>query len=368
MPIRGLSEQRRFSRGGKIRLGTKQLSKKTGNEYPEKSDHFIADFEDPELEKKFYEIYGSEPKRIRVCFPSEDLEQVFPVYYKCWGVSGLLCKGDGEKAMRWEKGGQVECECLGPAECEFSLARKDKSGKPGCDKECNLLIFLPDLPVFQVFQIDSGGRNTIINMLSAFDLLRSTCGRISFVPVDLVLRPMNTTIPDSGKKTVIFALDVVINKSLKEVSELRPLIAGPAPQLPPPSEDMPDDLHPASLVRAQDEHKERVQAVYAENELGFTVDAETGEVLDGPDEPEPEDLGSDPDVARAFEAAGFPPAKRQAMLASATDKAALLHIISVNAANGSGRTSKPAAKTETKQQPPQAERADDPLADGATLF
>lgn len=367
MPIKGLSERRRFSRGGKIRLGEKKVSAK-GAEYPSKLDHFLADFDDPEVEKEFYTRFGPEPKRIQIAFPSEDPEQVFPQYYKCYGASGLLCKGDGDKALQRSSDEHqaelLEIDCPGPDECAFAMARKDKGGRPGCNKVASLVFFIPALPVMQVFQIDTKSYNSIVNINSQLEVLRTCCGRIGFIPVDLVLKPQQATNPETGKKVNIFVLDLVVGVGLAQIGKLRPLIAGPPTEarveLPAPSEDLPDDLYPASVTRAQ-------AAAKVKAEESVEIDAETGEVLSAPDEPEPDDLSQDPDVQRAFDQAGFPPAKRRAMLASAETKEQLLHIISVNAANNTPANgdAKPAPATKPQTKP---EAASAPKRTGARLF
>lgn len=254
MPIKGLSEVRRFSRGGKIRLGEKRTSNKNGREveYPAKLDHFLFDPDDESLIPEFNRIYGDKPKQLKICFPSDDLETVFPQHYKCYGSSGLLCKGDGEMATRFGQGEDESVSCPGPSECAFATAH-GVSGKTGCKQVASLQFFLPDLPVMQTFQIDTTSYNSIIKLNSAINLLQTLkSGRISFIPVDLVLREQEATNPESGKKITIYVMDIVIPVGLRQIhGSLKSLLGpnGEAPLALPPAEDRaPDDLYPRSQI------------------------------------------------------------------------------------------------------------------------
>jgi len=65
--IKGLSEQRRLPRIGKIRLGVKKKSPRTGAEYPVATDYFVCPTE-------VQAVYGEKPKRLDVIIPLEDEE------------------------------------------------------------------------------------------------------------------------------------------------------------------------------------------------------------------------------------------------------------------------------------------------------
>jgi hypothetical protein len=249
MPIKGISEKRRFSRGGKIRLGQKATSKRTGNQYPEKSDHFIFDPIDETLTPVFEKLFGKTPTKITVAFPSEDLEIVFPQYYKCYGSSGLLCKGDGELALRRNDQGELEeVECIAPTNCAYAVSRGIKN-KPGCKQVGSLQFFIPDLPVLQIFQIDTSSYNNIINLNSQLEILSRIAGRISFIPLVLVLKSQDATNPETGQKIQIYVLDLVLGVGLRDVGKLRPLTHESFAALPA-DESIPTDLYPETSLPA----------------------------------------------------------------------------------------------------------------------
>jgi hypothetical protein len=249
MPIKNLSDKRRFSRGGKIRLGEKTKNAK-GVEYPTKLAYMLFDPDDESLIPIFEGLYGKEPTSITIALASEDVEQVAPLYYRAYGAGEkLVCKGDGETAQRSIKdsGTRQQVECLGPENCEYAMSR-GRGGKPGCKAVLNFQFFLPDVPVMQVFQINTSSFNSIVNINSALDILRSVAGRISLVPVELVLKPQDAVEPDTGKKITIYVLDMVIAAGLRDLDKLQPLTRQTQIDAPPPSEALPDDLYPRSQV------------------------------------------------------------------------------------------------------------------------
>ena len=93
-PIAGLSEQKRLPRLGKIHLGIKKKSQRTGAEYPVATDYFVCP---PEVIK----VYGEQPRRLDVIIPVEDEEIWASQYYRQYSRSrGLVCKGDGVTCRR----------------------------------------------------------------------------------------------------------------------------------------------------------------------------------------------------------------------------------------------------------------------------
>jgi len=321
MPIKGLSQKRRWLRVGKIRLGEKKVSPKSGKEYPAKSDHFIFDPDDPALMEPFVALYGDKPTRITVAFPCEDPEVVFPQYYCLYAASGLLCKGDGETAVRRTEDGALADidDCPGPDSCDFA-GTHGVGGRPGCKRLARLQFFIPDLPVMGTIEVATTSYNSIVNLNSGLDLLRNIAGRISLIPVDLVLRGQQATNPENQKAVNIYVMHLVIPVGLRQVQEsLRPLLAYDGMAGLAPSQALPDDLYARSQVRG-------LPAPATTEVEGVTVDADTGEVLEdrgaeaprAPDVP-PSTVHPTPEVIAALDAAAFPPAKREALVASAIE-------------------------------------------------
>src|SRR4030042_1941758 len=226
--IQGLSEKRRMPRLGKIHLGVKEVSKKTGKEYPTEVEHFVV----PE---KVAKVFGEKPKELRIMFPLESEEIFFSQHYKCYGYNLLKCKGDGKTAWTWdeEKGGLKEIPCP----CE-------KLEKGDC-KECALLQFLlPDVDGAGVWQITTGSKNSIIDINSSIDLIRSLCGRVRMIPLILKREKMEMQRIEDGKPkksshyTLRIDLDNVNLRQLQMAAQIPPEQI----LLPPPDEDK-DDLY-----------------------------------------------------------------------------------------------------------------------------
>lgn len=89
MPIPWIDErQPRFRRIGRIRLGHKAKSARTGGEYPVADPHFVLT-DAPDL----VELLGEHPTSIPIEFIFDDQELTFPHYMRRYSKSGLLCLG-----------------------------------------------------------------------------------------------------------------------------------------------------------------------------------------------------------------------------------------------------------------------------------
>jgi len=243
MPIKNLSNIRRLPRLGKIALGIKKVSDKSGKEYPSEVDYFVCP---PKVQR----VFGEKPKELRIMFPVEDADIFFQQWYKSYGFNLLKCKGDGDKAFTWdeEHGGLKEVVCP----CE-----KLEAGE--CKKIGILQFLLPDVPGAGVWQVTTSSRNSIIDINSAIDAIRAMCGRIRMIP--LVLRRVETAkqrIGDDGKpkKSTHYTLQIdVENITIRQLQEAAQI----APErilLPPPDEVKDELLYPANGFEPKEEESE----------------------------------------------------------------------------------------------------------------
>ncbi len=244
--IKGISEVRRLPRLGKIRLGIKETSQKTGNPYPKAVDYFVcnADMSTPEAAAAaFHEVYPGKPRALDIMFPTENKDQFFAQFYRRYGSgSGLLCKGDGETAMEIDKDtGEIkEIEC-NPLECEWAI-------KKHCRPVGTLQFLLYKVPGLGVWQIDTSSYHSIVNLNSAIDFVRTlTSGRIAMIPLKLVIRPKEVQV--EGKKKVVHVLDL----AHEEVRLQDVLLAAKksAAELILPAinfNEAPDDLFPVEVL------------------------------------------------------------------------------------------------------------------------
>jgi len=237
MPIKGLSDNRRLPRLGKIHLGVKQM--KDGKEYPVPVDYFVFPQEWAELVKNNYGSY--KPNILPIIIPAEDEEYWANQYYRKYVQSkGLQCKGDGTTAncVGRDGVGMKEVECGGK---ECGDYRKGK-----CKPMMLLQFMLPDLPGLGVWQIDTGSVNAILNINSMASLLRTLYGHVSMIPMKLVLEPQSVKTPE-GKQRTLQIMNLRVDYKLQDMQALigktRSLLTIGGFEI-----DQPDDTNPEYIL------------------------------------------------------------------------------------------------------------------------
>ncbi len=218
MPIKDLTDRLRPPRLGKIRLG-----EKSEKGYPVSLDHFAC----PEAVQK---VYGTEPKELEIMFISDNIEDVFPVYYKMYGQSsGLKCRGDGITASELNKatGDFDEIDCKGQ-ECD------NYEGKQ-CRRVGALKFLLPKVDGIGVWEIDTGSVNSILNIYSLIGpqgLIRAlTSGRIRMIPFTLHVERREVQSIENGqpKKRKVTILELRCNNvNLSQLMKIQPKTLAPS--------------------------------------------------------------------------------------------------------------------------------------------
>lgn len=184
--VPGISDIRRLSRIGRLRLGVKKS--KNGKFYPSETDYFVIDAPDSNstsaeraIHKRFIEAYGEKPKAIDVIVASEDREVFFPQAYKAYGAASLKCIGDGKTARRLGTDGQfhdVAEGCPGPETCPFAKSI-GMSGKPGCKFLGSLFVLLPKVSLAGYFQIDTSSKISAIAINSSIETIQKMFGHVA---------------------------------------------------------------------------------------------------------------------------------------------------------------------------------------------
>lgn len=216
--IKGLTP--RLGECGKIKIGGKGEEKisKYGKKMrlPEKYDHFVVtgmkknendDFiPDPVIMR----ILGEKPTVIPVRLPYDDPSLNFPTSYARYETAACLCRGDGELAVTAE-GETVECN---PETCPHYAAKK-------CKATGVLSVMLDDAPrVGGVYKLRTTGWNTINNLTASMEFIRGlTNGILAGLPLDLTLTPKYTTIPGTGKRTVIYMVNLEYRGNFAEMAQ-----------------------------------------------------------------------------------------------------------------------------------------------------
>jgi len=200
--IEGLSSIRRLPRLGKIRLGVKKVNA-NGKEYPSETDYFVCPAE-------VCHACGLKPKELKISFPINDPEVIFPQCYKWYGSSkGLKCRGNGVEALRLnEDTGEME-----EIKCPCELLENGK-----CKQRASLVFNLLNVGIGGVYQIDLSSYHSIVDINSGIDYARALLNdQIAFVPFKLKRVPKETH--NDGKKQIHYTLQLVLDITAKQLKE-----------------------------------------------------------------------------------------------------------------------------------------------------
>lgn len=251
MPIKGFADRCSIPRVGKIYLGVKQVSARTNNEYPVAVDYFVVRADDKATSeaaaKAFRDVYGEQPRAIKVMFPSDNPAHFFPQWLKAYGERGgksqLYCKGDAETAQRRTETGWVDIPCP-YKECELYQAKK-------CKELGQLQFFLPDVKMLGIWQLDTTSYHSMSNLNDTINMVRLlNDGRIKMIPLTLRVVPLVVSPEGKAKTVYVLQLDVE-NVNLMDILSHRPLTLNSATTgesiLDPIEEDeIPTELYPPS--------------------------------------------------------------------------------------------------------------------------
>lgn len=238
--IKGLSDKRRMPLLGKIRLGIKKKSERTGNEYPVEVDYFVCPDE-------VRAVYGDQPKALRIMVPLNDIEAVFPTAYCFYGSGkGVKCKGDGEIAWAVNDNGEMETR---PCPCELLEAGK-------CKQVGRFLFMLPEVSVGGVYQLTTSSFNSIVDIQSGLDFVQAMVGRFSMIELCMKREPTETH--HDGKKQTHFTVKLTLPTGFNVQSlvamrqDQQMLFTAANLALPEPVEDNPEYDPPDVITDEED--------------------------------------------------------------------------------------------------------------------
>ncbi|MEA3443021.1 MAG: hypothetical protein U9R04_06125 [Chloroflexota bacterium] len=241
MPIKGLTEEVRLPRLGKIRLGV--MVEGRWNPYPQPVDYFVC----PDAVK---EVYGDKPRELHILFPTEDPSRWASQFYRCYSrTRGLVCQGDGERAtaLMDEEDGTLATRdsrhtVLQEVECDPQ--RCPEYGRR-CRRVMNLQFLLPDVPGLGIWQLDTSSYWSMNNINAGVKLLTSLCGRISMIPLTLKLVPQE--VHPGGLRKIVHVLSLDIPGTMTEMPRYAQAAPGQA-ILPAPDVEPPEDLFPPEIL------------------------------------------------------------------------------------------------------------------------
>jgi|GEM_PF-681819 hypothetical protein len=252
-PIEGLSDVRRLPRLGKIRMGIKVVSQTSGKEYPQKTDYFVCP---PEVQK----VYGEKPKSLDIIIPVEDDEKWCAQWYKLYSqTQGCVCHGDGggEASDRCFRKFDTATGCIAHRDAKnvewrpyvcWGPGCPDYIAKDGCKPVLQLMFNLYKVEGLGIYEIDTSSKNSIININSCADYIRSIFGRVARIPLKLTIGPKEVNLPDTGKRQTIYVLNLNTDMTLLDMVNATKHFQALLPQgqrivMPAPDEEMvPEDL------------------------------------------------------------------------------------------------------------------------------
>ncbi len=257
MPIEGLSEVVRIPRLGKIRLGLKATSDRTGEEYPKATDYFVVP---PEVAA----VYGEKPKNLDIMFPVEDPNLFAQQWLRAYSLTqGLICIGDGINARRKVDTATGDMASHKTKSWEWhemtcnSQECPDYQGKR-CRRVMNLQFLLPRVVGLGVYQIDTSSFYSIVNINSMIKMLKGVLGRCSMIPLTLALGPIEVSPPGLTKKTV-YIMHIKKDIKLAELAQVAQLPPGKVLLPEPETEEPPEDLFPSGVLTETTAKEEKVE-------------------------------------------------------------------------------------------------------------
>jgi hypothetical protein len=257
-----IEERKRLPRLGKVRLGEKRKSEKSGKEYPAALDYF--NFVDvPELTEAFGE-------KCRIIYPivfhSDNREDFFPQDLKAYRQSGLFCKSDdGEKAVRvrvedgkdqqgeqWLKEHNLVVKAGDMFEMDCPARNCDYYERKMCKGIGRLLFMIPGIPRLGVYEISTSSANGMVGINSYLDIIAgATDGRIQGVPFALKIGPHQATV--EGKKKTVFIISIEYRGNFMDLERYKRIPKGALPAYEGPSrkeldKEVPDDLFTGEAI------------------------------------------------------------------------------------------------------------------------
>lgn len=267
----------RLPRLGKIRLGIKKKSMKTGNEYPTETNYFVC----PDEVK---EVFGDKPTTLNIMIPVEDQSKFLRQYYACYKSNQMIdCIGDGEQAERRANDNEI-VECPSPKDCEYGEKRK-------CTARMDLMIVLPDVNMGGVYQISTGSINSSIDVRSGLEMAKFIYGRTAWVPMQLSRVEKKIKDPSTGKMMTHWPMKLNTVGTISQVTEMKKSLLTsvgdafmlPEPVIEGPMEDTPIVMVDDRTIEERGGRTKAAQAVMDQTEPEIPDAVDTAEATDETD-------------------------------------------------------------------------------------
>ena len=198
---------------GKIKIGEKKVSAKTGNEYPSALDYFRPT---GTFANEFTKLFGAKPKDLKIAFISDDINEVCNQRFECWTDGKRWGTGDGELFTVWD-----------------STQKKYIENLPGTDERVRSLkwdemltlrfVLLEMKGIMGYWRFETKAKAvTIPSIIKSFDLVQEKAGSVVGFPFSLIVEkktgynpgepksyPMVTLVPNFTQDTMEMVRDYI---------------------------------------------------------------------------------------------------------------------------------------------------------------
>jgi hypothetical protein len=180
------------------RLGFIKCGEKDDKGIPHSLDHFIAS---GKYSQYFHDVYGPNPNRIMIAFPSNDMEKVAEERYELRDHAGkLVAHGDGETFRVHNKETNEYDTVSGDVMFMGKLAAKFNTEKYTAkwDATLTLRFFVLGVKVYGLWWLSTKGDDSSIPAItSVLDKLMKFPGRIVGIPMNLTVEKVKSNKPGS---------------------------------------------------------------------------------------------------------------------------------------------------------------------------
>lgn len=201
--VRDLETTYNYPLVANIRIGEKDGKRPKGLNYftAHEDKHTNTD-----VVEYFKEHFGEKPKEITINFL---VDEPFETDYLRYGKSGLLCKGDGEKASFKDEEDWNECECS--KECEYRGNDCKLTGK--------LYFVIKDTDVGGIWRFQTRSYNTIMNINRTLNYLKYMNVDIKNNDFRLSVEEQTSIVNGKVQKYNVVNLKMIVKNKIKKQSQ-----------------------------------------------------------------------------------------------------------------------------------------------------
>lgn len=181
---------------GKLKIGEKATSA-GGKEYPKSLDYFRPT---GQFAQAFQNIYGQQPRKLSVCFISDNLQEVCNERYECWIKGKRWGWGDGVNFNIWDTAAESYIETTASDERVIKL-------KPWELYLTLRFVLLEMKGIMGYWTFSTKAKATTIpSIVQSFDFVRDRAGTIIGFPFNLIVEKKTGYNPGEAKSYPVVTL------------------------------------------------------------------------------------------------------------------------------------------------------------------